>query len=265
MFREIVMRGKSFEIYKAVHKQGFIPIFVKDDRDTDTLVEACVKAKLKVVEYTLRREDANTAIPRIIKEHPELHMLAGSVLDAPDVIRGLRGRATQLLTIDELAEAGVDGFISMFEFTPETLARYTDTHFMAPCAQTPNEALRMTRLGAHLIKMTGPDLSLVKRTRQAPSHGFAPIFITGGMTVERIPEAVEAGGICFASGFDLILKNAPADIDSDGMAEEILKFVDAVDAARRRIHPEMMRETTSDDEAWLDSLPHYHPFSLLDP
>jgi 2-keto-3-deoxy-6-phosphogluconate aldolase len=56
---------RLFDVYRAVHTQGFLPIFVKDDFQTRTLVEGCVEAGMKVIEYTLRREDAREAIPWI--------------------------------------------------------------------------------------------------------------------------------------------------------------------------------------------------------
>ena len=50
------------DIYRAVHEQVFLPIFVQDHFDTKTLVEACVQAGCKCIEYTLRRADADEMI-----------------------------------------------------------------------------------------------------------------------------------------------------------------------------------------------------------
>ena len=42
-----------------------MPIFGQDDFDTEVLLEGCQLAGLQVIEYTLRRADANTVIPTL--------------------------------------------------------------------------------------------------------------------------------------------------------------------------------------------------------
>ena len=244
-------------IYKTVWQQGFMPIFVKGDWETEKLVEGCMKAGLKAIEYTLRRQDANHAIPKIIKQHPELTVLTGSVLDNSEIITQLKSKNPQLATMDELAEWGVDGFVSMFQFSADTIKKYHQTHFIAPCAYTPNEAYGMLQNGAHIIKIVN-DIELVKKTRSAPSHGFCPIFFTGGATLEKIPEIIDAGAVCVASGFDLLLKDKPDDISSDEIAEIITQYVDVVQNARRKKYPELMKKIDTGDSDWMNFLPHYH-------
>lgn len=36
----------------------------------------------------------------------------------------------------------------LFEFSPETISEYRNTHLLVPCAYTPNEAFRMLDAGA---------------------------------------------------------------------------------------------------------------------
>ncbi len=246
-----------FETYAAIYKQGFMPIFVKDDRDTAMLLEACRKAGVKAIEYTLRREDAHEVIPSLAASFPDMKIMIGSVLDSGYIVNQIRRRNPQLMTFEQLAKCGVHGFVSMFEFSTETIMKYRNSHLLVPCAYTPNEAFRMIKDGAHLIKIV-EDLSLVRRTRAAPSHGFCPIFVTGGMNPSRIPEAIGAGAVCIASGFDLLLKGLPQDVSSDQVAEIILQYIAAVNTARRKSYPELMAKIDAGAPDWTDCMPHYN-------
>jgi len=55
--------SRLFDAYRAFHEQGFIPIFTEDGFDSRMLIDACVAAGLKGIEYTLRKRDADTMIP----------------------------------------------------------------------------------------------------------------------------------------------------------------------------------------------------------
>jgi len=103
---------RLFETYRAIHEQAFVPLFVHDDRDSRLLVDACVEAGCRVIEYTLRRADAHVMIPWIRRQFPRLHILVGSTLDDDGVVRRTRRRHPQLRTLVELADMGVDGFVS---------------------------------------------------------------------------------------------------------------------------------------------------------
>lgn len=244
-------------IYETVYKQGFLPIFVKDDFDTDNLLEGCRKAGLTAIEYTLRREDANVAIPKIISEYPEFTVLVGSTLDSDEIINMLKQKNPQLLTLGELDKMGIHGFISMFEFSSETIKKYAETHLIIPCAVTHNEAYRMLKDGAHIIKLIGPGISNIKNARNAASHELCPIFTTGGITLDKIPLAIEAGAVCIASGFDLILKGMPNDTSPDQIAAKLVKYVNAVKKARETFYPKMMKKMNSNEDSWLEEVPHY--------
>ncbi len=248
-----------FETYSTVYKQGFMPIFVKDERDTSMLLDACRKAGVKAIEYTFRRQDAHEVIPSLPASCPDMKILIGSVLDSERIIKQLHRKNPQLMTFEQLAGCGVHGFISMFEFSSETINKYRNSHLLVPCAYTPNEAFRMLNDGAHVIKIV-EDLSLVRKTRAEPSHGFCPIFVTGGMNQSRIHEAIDAGAVCIASGFDLLLKGLPKNVSSDQVAEIILQYIATVNIARRKCHPELMAKIDADAPDWINFAPHYQPF-----
>ena len=251
---------KLFETYKATHQQGFIPIFVKDDFDPIVQLEACLEARCKTIEYTLRRPDAKQMIPWIRKNYPDINLLIGSTIDDDKIIKQLKRKNPQLMTIEELADIGVDGFLSMIGWRIETINKYANTHLVIPTASTVTECLRQTTAGASFIKILGPELNLVNLARSPASHKYCPIMVTGGMTVEKIPQAIKNGAIIAGSGFDLMLKDRQRNISSKNIAKIITQSLKAVQNTRKEIYPELNDSVNMDNKSWLDALPHYHPF-----
>ncbi len=252
--------SRLFDAYRAGHEQGFLPIFVQDDFDSKMLIEACVKAGCKCIEYTLRRPDAHKMIPWIRENYPDLYLLVGSTLDNENIVVKARKRHPQLLSLAELSAMGIDGFVSMIGWSLESIRKYSPRCVVAVSAMTVTEAFQQVGAGAHFIKVLGSDLNLVKRCRSDAAFGYCPILVTGGMTPHRIPEAIEAGAIIVASGFDLILKGQPSDISCTKAAELLSVYLNATRQAREKYWPEMTRAIGTDKQAWLDSLPHHHPF-----
>ena len=250
--------NRLLQTYRAVHQQSLMPIFVADDFDSKTLVEGCVAAGLKCIEYTLRRSDAKTMIPWIRRHYPDLILLVGSTLDDDTIVAQRRERYPQLMTIDEIAQIGVDGFVSMVGWRRETIEKYAPTHLVAPTSGTLSEALQSVGAGAHFVKMAGDDLSLVRRCRGAAAFDFCPVFVTGGMTVERIPYAFDAGAVVVGAGFDLMMKDYGADASASDVAAALRPYLQAAHNARAEFWPEI--EDEAEDQQWLASLPHYHGF-----
>ena len=247
-------------VYRTVYEQGFLPIFVKDNFDTPVLLEGCLEAGVKVIEYTLRRPDAHVMIPKIRQQYPDLCILAGSTLDDDAMIHQLRRQNPVLLTVAELDAIGVDGFVSMLGWREETIRRYASRRLIIPSAHTLNEAYFQVGAGAHFAKFVGSDLALVKRCRMEPTHGFCPIMVTGGATLDRIEEIVTAGAVLIGSGFDLILRGE-TNITSHKVATVVRAYCDAVQAARNQTWPALARAAGADNKTWLAALPHVHPFN----
>ena len=252
--------SRLLNAYRAAHEQGFLPIFVKDDFDSKVLLEGCLEAGLKVIEYTLRREDADTMIPWIRENYPDLYLLVGSTLDDDGIVTKMRRKHPQLRTIAELDAMDPDGYISMIGWSLESIRKYSLTRIIMPTAMTVTEAFQQVGAGAHAIKAMGADLGFVARLRLSAAFDYCPVLVTGGMTPERIPEAIDKGAVMIASGFDLILKGRSTDINAIGVAEQIGCFVDATQGARSLKWPEMSAAMGGDQQVWLDSLPHCHPF-----
>ena len=251
--------ARLIDAYRATHEQGFLPIFTDDEFDSGMLVEACIEAGCRVIEYTLRRPDAHTMIPKVLEAHPDLFILVGSTLDDETIVRKMRPRHPQLMTIPELAKLDVDGFVSMLGYRLDTIRRYAKSHILAVSAMTVTEALQQVGAGAHFIKMGGSDLGLVRRVRNDAAFDFCPVLVTGGMSAENIPAAVDAGAVLVGAGFDLILKGKSADISRQEVAAEIRKCLSAAQESRKVRWP-LLAGSDVEERNWLDSLPHYHPF-----
>jgi 2-keto-3-deoxy-6-phosphogluconate aldolase len=247
-------------IYRLVHNQGFLPIFTENEYDSKVLVEACVLAGCSAIEYTLRSRDAHIMIPWVRKHYPDLCLIIGSTLDSEVLVRQARSKHPQLLTIEELAAIGVDGFVSMVGFHRETLQRYSSTHLMIAPASTIYEAFSSVEAGAHFVKVGGHQLEFVKYLRGDAAFGFCPIMVTGGMTTERIPMAVEAGAQLIGSGFELILKECQREITARQAAAALKPYLDTTHNAKNERWPALAQVRNCDFDGWSVALPHYHPF-----
>ena len=252
--------NRKFKTYRAMHQQAFIPIFCRDEFDSKTEVEACVAAGCTVIEYTLRKPDAREMIPWIRKNYPDLLLLAGSTLDSEKIVRQMRHKHPQLMTIAEVADMDVDGFVSMINWTESSIRKYADTHVICPTAMTVGEALNMIEWGASFIKLAGSDIPFVKRCRGAAAFDYMPIFVTGGQTLETLPSSFAAGAVVVASGFDLTLKGKPATVGSEEIASVIRSYLSCAGTARAECWPELAAADNCSREEWLAALPHFHPF-----
>ena len=253
-------KGRLFDAYRCMHEQGFVPIFVEDEREPKMLIEACVRAGIGCIEYTLRCPDANTMIPWIRQNYPDICLLAGSTLDDEQIVTKMRRRHPQLMTVAELENIGIDGFVSMIGWSLASIRKYSDRYVIAPTAMTVTEAFQQIGAGAHYAKLAGTDLDFIKRCRAAAAFDYCPVFATGGMTPERIPATVEAGAVLAGAGFDLTLKGRDKNISSDEVAEVMTEYLQATANARAKTYPDMCKAIGGDRQLWLDSLPHYHPF-----
>jgi 2-keto-3-deoxy-6-phosphogluconate aldolase len=252
--------SRLFDAYRAAHEQGFVPIFVHDEFDSKTLLDGCLAAGMKVIEYTLRRQDAHKMIPWIREQYPDLYLLAGSTLDNDAILAQMKRRFPQLLTLAELDAMNVDGYVSMIGWSEQSIRKYAPRRVVMPTASTVNEAFFQVGAGAQFAKLQGPDVDLVKRCRGQAAFDYCPILITGGMTPERIPAAADAGAILFATGFDLTLKGEPKNVSSKKVAEVMKKYVQVAQESRAKRWPALANASKLDKQTWLDALPHYHPF-----
>ena len=251
------MTKELFKKYRKLIEQAWIPIFVNDSFDTETLIRGCRLAGLSAVEYTLRRPDVKTVLSTLRGALPDTVILMGSTLDYEKIIEERRRKFPHLMTLSELAPY-VDGFVSMLPFSDNSLKKYGRTHLCLPTAETSGEALRQMRAGAAMIKLLGPDLTLSKRMHAAPTFNYCPTYITGGMNLERLPSAYLAGNLLTASGFDVVLGDVkPSSLTDTLVAERLTEFVHAAKKARDEAFPELCGCESFSDADFLEALPNY--------
>ena len=148
----------------------------------------------------------------------------------------------------------------MIGWSLESIRKYSPKRLVIPTAMTITEAFQQTAAGAHFIKMVCSDLDQVRLFRSAPVFDFCPIFLTGGMTLARIPQGVEAGAVLVGAGFDLILKGRPGNVSRKTVTHALSQYIEAARAAREKAWPRLARAIGGKRELWLQALPHHHPF-----
>ena len=251
------MADTLFTKYRKVFEQAFIPIFAKDEYDTEILLEGCKIAGVDVIEYTLRRDDAKEVIPTLRDKFSNAVVFAGSTLDDDAIVEQMKEKNPQLMTIDEIAPF-VDGFVSILPYTNETLKKYHDTHLLIPAAETSGEAFRQMKNGASFIKTCGPDFSFSKQLHAIPTFNYCPTFITGGVTRERMEEAFAAGNILCAAGMDLVLKGEkPETLTAEKVADLVTSYINTAKEMREKIIPGLKDVENMSDKEFLKALPNY--------
>lgn len=254
--------------YLNVHRQGFVPIFVHDAFDARMLADAVVTAGSNVIEITCRRPNALAEIRAVRRAHPTLTILAGSVVDDGPLLNHLQRRQPNMPSIHALLEAGVDGIVSALPLGPATIERVSRTHLVMPGVETASEAVAVVGHGAQFAKLWTADLSggpaRVARLTCAATHGLLPLFVTGGVTVERVGGYINAGAAVVGSGWDVILGadyqllQKDKAVDPVKLARACEVFFDAVTAAR----VDSSRWPRSDDPAYAERLSHFVPDAI---
>lgn len=253
------------EKYCLLYRQGFVPIFVSDRLDAVILAEAAVRAGAKAVEITCRRERIVDDIRRVRKAFPELLVFTGSVVDDGPMAEFLRSRRPEVPSLAELLDLDIDGFVSALPLSPETIARLSRTHLVIPGVETVSEAVRAVEAGAHFAKFFTAVLigehRRVALVMSAALHRLLPIFVTGGVTLEKIEPYVEAGAALLGSGWDVILGGRYRELlekpGPEELADALRRYLDAVSGVRARHQPGLGGDTPAE---YLAKIPHYHPF-----
>ena len=251
--------------YCRVYRQGFVPIFVSDRLDAVLLAEAAISAGAKAVEITCRRERVVDDIRRVRRAFPDLLVFAGSVIDDGPIFEFLRSRRPWIPSLAELSDLDIHGFVSALPLAPRTISHLSSTHLVIPGVETVGEAVWAVEAGAHFAKFFNTALlgehRRVGLVMSAAFHHLLPIFVTGGVTLEKIDSYVEAGAALLGSGWDVILGDSYGSIQERPRVEELSaglsRYLEAINRARAKHHPDLRGETTAE---YLKKIPHYHPF-----
>lgn len=256
------------ERYVTLHRQGFVPIFVSDRFDAVQLAEAAVAAGAKAVEITCRRATVCEDIRRVRAALPDLMILVGSTVDDGPILDFLQRRRPEMPSLAQLADLGVDGFVSALPLSLDTIARWSATHLLIPGVETVGEAVRAVEAGAHFAKFFNTSsLGEHRRVALATSaalHAALPIFVTGGVILAKVDAYVEARSAVLGSGWDVILgeryRAAEEDPQTVALASALREYMTTMAESRSRHQPQLGGNSTVE---YLGNLPHYHPFPTI--
>lgn len=234
-------------------RQGFLPIYVHDGFDSRALIDGAVEAGCTVLEYTCRRHDAREMIPWIKKNHPGVAVFGATLMDGERCSSFLKRKHAHFMTVDEMADLGVDGLVSFMRFLPETYEKYGSRLVTIPGIGTGNEAMEQLELGADFVKITtgrpaGEDLFMATRVG---AHHMLPVMCSGGVTIERGQKFIEAGAVVCSAGYDLVLKDRMADpqsVDAALVRDRVKAYLDGFVEARKKHQPDVWAALEAGDE-----------------
>lgn len=256
------------QTYIELHKQGWLPIFVRDNFDAVFLADVCVQAGARVVEITCRRPHVSDDIRRIRAAHPDLRILVGSTIDSDVMVEFSKHKKRPIPRLAQLAALDVQGFISLLPFSQETILRYRGTHLLIPGVETSGQAYRAITSGAHFAKIHAASLfggaSYVRSFTSAPTFGLLPLFVTGGISQEKIQKTLKAGAALLGGGWDLMLSHDYQQLQLNPSPQALLTtlsaFLKTFQKARKAITPKLFGLLSAPSNDYLAAVDHYHPF-----
>ena len=185
---------------QAINNSGLIPVFYHQDADSSkTVINACYKGGLKVVEYVNRGDAAMINFP-VLKDHVQKY--------CPGMILGV-GSVLNPQQAEKFIQLGADFIVSPILSKEIALACIDhDTYWIPGCA-TPTEIAKAKALGADIIKVfpgnvLGPGFI---KSVLGPMPGLK-LMPTGGVepTKENLKAWFDAGVVCVGMGSKLIDK-----------------------------------------------------------
>lgn len=206
---------------KAIDVLGISPIVpvvvLDDDKDALPLAEALLEGGISIMEITLRSDAALASIERIASDLPEMHVGAGTVLDASQMRR--------------VHSAG-----GAFSFSPGIstglldCARHEDISFI-PGVATASEVMLAIEYGIEGCKLFPASavggIGLLK--------GFAGPFAsmrfcpTGGISLENMNDYLTLSNVLCVGGSWIVPKAAIAEGDFDHITALCMDALDAID------------------------------------
>lgn len=183
---------------QAINNSGLIPVFYHQDADSSkTVINACYKGGLKVVEYVNRGDAAMINFP-VLKDHVQKY--------CPGMIIGV-GSVLNRQQAEKFIQLGADFIVSPILSKEIALACIDLDKYWIPGCATPTEIAKAKALGADIIKVfpgnvLGPAfirsvLGPMPGLKLMPSGGVEP-------TKENLKAWFDAGVVCVGIGSKLI-------------------------------------------------------------
>jgi 2-dehydro-3-deoxyphosphogluconate aldolase/(4S)-4-hydroxy-2-oxoglutarate aldolase len=209
------------EVRAQIEQIGILPcVRVASEEQARFAAETVYAAGIPVVEITLTSPGALHVIHDLAKQHPDLAIGAGTVLD------------------DQLARQAVDAgarFLTSPGFVPEVVAyaRKADV-VVFPGALTPTEVIAAWRAGSDFVKifpLTPEGGAQYVRALKVPLPQIS-LIATGGVNQLTAFEFILAGASAIGVGTELLPKEALKNSQEQRIHELARRFLLMVKAAR---------------------------------
>lgn len=221
------------EVIEAIRAAGILPVLRAESEDEAlALAEALAAGGVEALEVTMTVPGALGVLRRLGREHPELLLGMGTVLDAE----------TARLAILEGAQ-----FIISPAFdraTVELCRRYGVA--VMPGALTPTEILRALQAGADAIKLFPASAmggAPYLRALRAPLPHLK-IIPTGGVSIETAEDFLAAGALALGVGADLVDTAAIQAGNAAAVTAKAALYLEIVRAFRGRNSQTRLNEKT---------------------
>lgn len=223
---------------------GFLPVVICDRLPVLSCVAQVVEAGIEAVEVSCRHPQAISLVREAKQEFPDLAVGAASLMEEGRHHDFVVASGHPLPAIPEVVDAGADFLVSLLPFREQTYTKYGDAHVIIPGVGTPGEAHQALDWGANLVKFVNPKLlggPTYFKSIDAATHRALPVYVTGGMRSEIIPDYIEASILAVAAGFDLVLAqdyvSMQENFDENQLLEALKDYVTTIKSARQKYQP----------------------------
>lgn len=214
---------ERIKVYQTILETGLVPLFFSNNIETSkAIVTACAEGGAKVLEFTNRGEGALQVFATLVeyakKNHPDLIMGVGSVLDAPTAA---------------LFMAYGANFIVAPNFNPDVakLCNRRKTGYV-PGAATPTEVSIIEEAGMEIVKVFPPSPEFIKAV--LGPMPWSKLMPSGGVEVtsESVTKWIKAGASSVGVGSSLISKQVLSSGDTASVSEGVAHLISWISTAR---------------------------------
>jgi 2-dehydro-3-deoxyphosphogluconate aldolase / (4S)-4-hydroxy-2-oxoglutarate aldolase len=216
------------DVRRRITEVGIIPaIRVSSSEDAQFAAEAVTSGGIPIVEITMTVPGAVEVIARLVRDHPQMIVGAGTVLD----------QATARRCVDAGAQ-----FLTAPEFNPE-LVHFAAKENLAvlPGALTPTEIASAWRAGSDFVKVFPTSLVGGEKYIKALHTALPqiPLIAAGGVNQKTAGDFILAGAMAIGVGTELIPSEAIQRRQADRIRELAIRFRGFVQEARDRLQPSL--------------------------
>lgn len=210
-------------VRERIQEIGIIPaIRVSAFEEAVFAAETIARSGIPIVEITMTIASALEALLEVARNHPDVIVGAGTVLDLETARRCLDAGAKFITS------TGLDLEVLEFTLRHDVVA--------IPGALTPSEVITAWKAGPDFVKIFpcsvvgGP--TYIRALKGPFPH--VPLIASGGVTQHTAPEFLSAGAVALGIGGDLIPHESIRLHQEHRIAELARRFLAMVKEARRR-------------------------------